>query len=911
MRNDKKLMDKSLSLDASSILKTKLYPPPITPDMVPRSELLERLERDQQRPLTLISAPAGYGKSILASMWLQASGLPGGWVSLDSTDNDLRTFVRYMLAAIQTAVPDKLSLTQDLLNAPSLPAGIILARHLIVDLDQIETPILLILDDIHHIRAQSIFNFLDALLNHPTPVLRLVLVGRQDPPLPIASLRAYQRVSEIRARDLRFSPEETSRFLQQMLNRPISQEIAAEWTKNTEGWPVALHLAALSLLSRPQTANLDVHILGGNQFLREYLMAEVLARLAPSLQSWLLKTAIVDRFCAPLCEAIFLEADDNDRMEMTGELFIQWLQKSNLFLINLDPQNEWFRFHDLFQSELQYMLKVKLNQQEIAALHLRASRWFAENGWISDAIRHALVADDAATAVEVFANHRRMAMNAMNWDQLEQWVRLFPDEVVENEPVLLLTRAHLPLAYGFDYDLGSLLSKASSLLAGLPPDLPMIQELLAEVSYFAGLGALIAGPAATAIDIGAKMNNTLPPDAYYLLVQALGLEAFGHQMSGNILQGVHIIQEALSSGDWPVDIQVKALFNQSLLYFMEADLASVQFFADMSIRLALKHNLDASEAKCFAGMTYYLRNDLTSAETHFLAVIEQPAWVDPVYFTHVACTLMRLYHSLRQPEKAKAILHQAQSYLEEMDNTFSQQLLEMFQIELALDRGDTASAHQLSLTHNIDWQIPIWFWQYYIPQITPIKLWIAEGQELERALTSLEEMDELLRKLNRKIHRIDILALQALAYHALDDQPKAMEKLGQSVSLAAPGKFIHNYLDLGPKMRDLLAQLYKQTKKTAGTHDLAYLAQILAAFPSIKSEDEKSASSSPSLIDPLTMRELEVLKLLATDLSTKDMAVDMNITWATTRTHIKNIYAKLGVNSRYEAVYRAQEFGLI
>jgi LuxR family maltose regulon positive regulatory protein len=909
MRNGQELMDNSNSFDALPVLKTKLYPPPITPDMVPRMELLERMERNRQRPLTLISAPAGYGKSILASMWLQASGLPGGWVSLDEADNDLHTFVSYVQAAMQTAVPGKLGHTQALLNAPSPPPGALMARHMLADLDQLETPFLLVLDDIHYIRQQGIFDFLKALLNHPAPVLHLVLVGRQDPPLPIASMRAYQRITEIRSSELRFTPGETTRFLQQVLNRPISAEIAAGWTQNTEGWIVALRLAALSLSNRLQSTGLAVDIPGDNQFLQEYLMAEVLARVPSSFQSCLLKTALLDRFCASLFNAVCLETDSDSRPEMTSETFMLWLQKSNLFLVNLDQHNEWFRFHELFKAHLQEMLKSQLNEQELAALHQRASRWFVQNGMIGEAIRHALAANDTAAAVEIFALYRIPLMNVENWHRLEQWVRLFPGEVVEKEPVLLLTRTHLPFAYG--YDVGSLLTMVVTLMADQPPDSPTTRTLWAEVSYFTGLRALMEGQAAAAIEAGAQMIESLPSVASYLRIQALSLQAMGYQMSGNLKQGIHIIQEALSESEWPEKLQVRGLFNQVMLYFMEADLASAQILGSEGIKLALKHNLDASELRYFTGVIYYLQDDSTTAEAHLLPIAENPALVDSLILTYAVCTLARLYQAQGQPEKANTIFRRTWSYLEEIKHSYSLELLETFQVELALDQGDIAKAHQLSLTLNVDWRLPFWFWHYYTFQLTPIKLWIAEGKELEQSLILLEEMDEFLRKMNRKIHRIDVLALQALAYQALDNKPKALEKLAQSVALAAQGKFIRNYLDLGPKMRELLVQLYKQTQKHKGTDELPYLAQILAAFPAEKTAAQKSLATAAILIDPLTRRELEVLKFLTTDLSTKEIAVELNIAWATTRTHIKNIYAKLGVNSRYEAIYRAQEFGLI
>ncbi|MCB0197653.1 MAG: hypothetical protein KDJ65_37255, partial [Anaerolineae bacterium] len=362
---------------------------------------------------------------------------------------------------------------------------------------------------------------------------------------------------------------------------------------------------------------------------------------------------------------------------------------------------------------------------------------------------------------------------------------------------------------------------------------------------------------------------------------------------------------------WPVNSLARLFLDQAIIYFVEADLASAQILAGESIQLALKHNLldTVFEARYIAGITSYLCNDLEMAETHLLAMVEHPVLMDDA-LAHATCTLSRLYQAQGQPEKANAIIQQIRSYLEEANNSFSLNLLESFQIELALDQGDVVRASRLSLTIPFNQQRPIRY-HYYLPQLPPLKLWLAEGQELEQALTLLEEIDGHLCKMNRKVHRIDVLALQALAYQALDDVPMAMEKLGQSVALAAPGKFIRNYLDLGPKMRMLLEQLYNRTKKVDGTKYLPYLSQLVDAFPPVKAEEQKSVSPPSILIDHLTERELQTLGLLATDLSTKEIAAEMNVTWATTRTHIKNIYGKLGVHGRYEAVQHAQKMGLL
>ena len=900
-------MNPEPAFEFSSILRTKLYPPPITADLVSRIALLERLGGAPQRPVTLISAPPGYGKSILASMWLQESGLPGGWVSLDESDNDLHTFASYFVAAIQEALPQVSLQTSALLSSVALPLPVNLARYLLADLDELRTPFFLVLDDIHVIHDQAIFTFLEALLDYPSPVLHLVLVGRQDPPLPIATWRAYDRVTEIRMRDLRFTVPETALFLSTMLQHDISDPAAAAWTDKTEGWIVALRLAALSLRYFPER---EIHLPEDNQFLQEYLLTEVLAMLPPRLKSCLLKTALFDRFCAPLCEAICSELQGDDNSDKNGERFITWLRESNLFVINLDQQGEWFRFHHLFQADLQRLMEQQSSREEITELHLKASRWFADNGWVSEAIRHALEAKNNAAALQEFANSRNAAMNGERWQQLEQWVRLFPEEVVENEPLLLLTRAHLPLAYGFDYDLEDLLTRAGALLPDMPADSAAVQQLWAEVAYFTGLSALMMGPPAIATDAGTKMRATLPPSAYYLHGQALALEAFGQQMSGSVEQGGQIFQQALGAGGFPPNIQIRAYINLNLLHFMEADLSAAHVFAEKSIALAQRHDLDASEARCFAGTICYLQNDLAAAEAYLLPVTTDSVRVDPVILAHSACTLMRVYTALEMPEKAAEIMQQTRAHLEETANPFSQQLFDMFQVELALDQGDVAHARQMSLPLAISIELPIWFWHYFIPQLTPVKVWVAVGEELDRAAAVLEEMDIFLQGLNRHIHRIDILALLALIRKAQNNWPAALERVTQSVTLAARGNLIRNYLNFGPQMRRLLAELYQQKELKNGL-DWRYVERILDAFSRQDSEDGQHASPVSLSFDPLTEREQEVLRFLATDLSTREIAAEMAITWSTLRSHIKNIYSKMGVHGRYEAVLQATEHDLL
>lgn len=904
-------MSDPIVLDTTLILKTKLYPPRVTSDLVPRVALLKLLQQNQQRPFTLISAPAGYGKSILASMWLEASDLPGGWVSLDDSDNDLHTFVSYLLAAIDTVVPHTSSRTDALLsNLASVPATT-LTRTLLTALDQIETPFLLILDDIHRIHEQRIINLLESLLKHPSPALHLVLVGRQDPPLPIASLRAYDQITEIRMRNLRFTTQETSQFLCRMLQRDIDEPMAADWTAKTEGWIVALRLAALSFRYRPQPTTLDVYVPGNNQFLQEFLVTEVLAQLPDSLQNCLLKTALLDRFCASLCAALCLTDDENGRLKMTGEQFMQWLQQSNLFLINLDSQNEWFRFHHLFQADLKQLLEKQFSPQEIAALHLRASKWFAENGIIADAIREALVAGDTPTAIDLFSQHRYTLMEQEQWHQLANLLKLFPDETIRENLVLLTTGALNAFSMGWLSKFLIRHRQIEYLLACQPPDATMSPAILGEIGVLHNLNAFIIGSPVNVVKNAQKSVELLPSQAHYLRGFAFGSQIAALQMEGKLHKANLLAKEAITNPTCPPQLQIFIYFCLTIANFMEGDLINVLQVASKVVRLAMqtKKAEEYYRGCYFIGVAHYLRNELDEAERYLLKVIDHPEQASASYMMFSGCALMSIYYAQKRAEEATLLFQKIRDYVEETENTINLVTLNAFQVEFTLNQNQIANAHRLGLT--VDFNIRPLLWFHYIPQLTPLKLLLQQGdqQNLAEVKAQLARMDEHLRQINRKVIQIDVLAMQALLFYAQNESQSACQKLCDSLVLAAPGGFIKNYLDFGEPMAELLTLLSQQTEFRKG--DLGpYVAKILGAFPNTSTANGKDVSPPFVSIEPLTKRELETLEFLATDLSTKEIATEMNISWTTTRTHIKNVYAKLSVHGRYEAIQRAHELEL-
>jgi ATP/maltotriose-dependent transcriptional regulator MalT/ActR/RegA family two-component response regulator len=387
----KELLAKSFAAaqieDTTPILRTKLQRPALSPDLVPRSDLVARLDELRRRPLTLVSAAAGYGKSTLASLWLEAWEGPYGWLSLDDDENDLRQFLNYLLAAIANAFPGACETTRSLLQAPELAPVSDLSRYLGNDLEEIKDPFILVLDNYHLIREKTVHDLMDAVLAHPPQNLHLMLLTRRDPPLLTSKLRALDQVSEIGTAELRFTVAEIKAFLETTLGHSVDEKTAATIQERLEGWPAGMRLISKALKHSGDLDRLLAGLKGGFPTIMDYLMTEVLSHQPPEMAKWMTATAILDQFCAPLCDALLGSEAAPGTCEINCDEFIARLQKDNLFLMALDSEHRWFRYHPLFRQMLHDQLNRHWSPEEIAALHSRANAWFAENDIKYDAIK--------------------------------------------------------------------------------------------------------------------------------------------------------------------------------------------------------------------------------------------------------------------------------------------------------------------------------------------------------------------------------------------------------------------------------------------------------------------------------------------------------------------------------------------
>jgi LuxR family maltose regulon positive regulatory protein len=424
------------------VIRTKLYAPSITAGHQSRGRLIDMMDEALEVPLVLVSAPAGYGKTVLVSEWVRHLKQPSAWLSLDEGDGDLRQFLTYLIAAIDAESPGACRATQSLLLAPEPPPLAEVASYLINDLDDIDGPYVIALDDYHHLeRSSLVHELIERLLAHPPPHLHIVLITRRDPPLPLARLRAANRVAEVRLRDLQFTGQETAYLVSTAVEGEVSEEALANLQTEVEGWAAALRLSLLAVryADDPDAALKALH--GGVPQTQEYLLAEVLGGLPTEVSECLLKSSILNHFCADVIDAICCQDPQSGLPGLSGQEFVNLIQRDNLFILSLDAEGRWFRYHHLFQDMLQRQLRQRSASNDIEKLHLRACAWFDTNGYVSDSIEQALDAGRPEYAAEIVERRLHDQIGNDKWFVVKRWLDLLPLEIQQQRPGLLLTRA--------------------------------------------------------------------------------------------------------------------------------------------------------------------------------------------------------------------------------------------------------------------------------------------------------------------------------------------------------------------------------------------------------------------------------------------------------------------------------------
>ena len=881
-----------------SLTLTKFQRPRVGRDLVERPRLLEQL--GAPTALTLVIAPAGYGKTTLLSTWLETCALPSAWLSLDALDNDLMTFTASVVATVQTLFPMVGAETVDLLHGVTRPPLATITRSLLNTLESIEQEFILVLDDYHLIHDNIVHELVADLIRYSPRNLSLVIAARSDPPLPLARLRASGPFTEVRAANLRFTVEEAARLLRDNLQLPLDNQAVATLRTRTDGWAVGLRLAALYYRHTGHTAQ-GLEQSSSSRYVMNYLAAEVLAQLPTPIQNFLVITSVLDRLCAPLCEALAGVTDPR----WTGRAALDWLYQADLFLTPLDAGRDWFRYHPVFQEFLLQQLAQQHSPAEIGALHVAASAWLAHNGYAEEALQQALAAGDTAAAVQIVTQQRRELINHEEWRRLERWVRLFPREVIDREPELLLSEIwYARFQHQFRYML-PLLDRVEALLSQLPLNAADVDRIQGEVATWRSYLSYFAGNIACSMTAARRALEKLPLEWWPLRALARLFLSACCLMTGDLSLAYATFYDS-GEPDQGVAFRKRLLVCACFIHWMTADLSGLAQVATQILDKSDQADFQVesnSWAHYFLGLVHYQRHDLVEAERQLTSLVLQPSQSHVQCFLNGAAVLMLTYQAQGQPGKASEIAETMVSFTLQIQDTTALFTAKAFEAELALQQGRLAEAVQWAERYDRP-LTPLPFFCH--PPVILARIRLAQNTSFSRqqAAQVLSGLADYFRSTSYTSVMIEVLAVQALLQQAEGHEAAALESLRHSIGLAEPGGFIRCFVDLGEPLEQLLTKLVRKPAAPP------YAARILAAFHQTVSLADARRQANAVLLAPLTLRELDVLALLDKRYTNREIAEALVISETTVHTHLTHIGEKLGVHGRQAILQAAQDHGL-
>jgi len=965
------------------LLTTKLTPPPRA-DLTPRPRLIERLRRVTEHQLTLIVAPPGFGKTTLLSAWLSTKDEGGrmrdettgpplhpsshiphpfkvAWLTLDEADNDPVRFWAYLVAALEQQLPGIGADAVALLHAPQ-PAPIDTVLTVLVNaIAATSGQLVLVLDDYHVISAAPIQQALATLLAYLPPNFHLVIASRADVPLPLARLRARGQVAEIRAADLRCTPDEAAVFLRTLLGHDLMPDDIATLLERTEGWMAGLQLAALSLQGEPDAAGRIAAIRGDNRYIWDYLVDEVLDRQPAAVQQFLLHTAFLDRMCAELCDAVLLGRTENhpegprpqgqprtdsdgsgSRFSVLGsQAMLEALESANLFVVPLDTERRWYRYHRLFADVLRLRLR-QLHPELVTPIHRKAAAWYRHSGLTGEAIQHALAAQDWAEAAAAIEESAEALLMHGEVATLMGWARMLPPDALRMRPRLSLFYAAALTVVGQldEAEVQVRAAEQATAAAGSAiADTPVAGATAPFPGELATIKAIVAAGRddfSSAITYARTALAQLPAErTFWRLAATMGLSA-AHWMRGELDQLIQSTEDqlALSAATGNDLLHAAARLQIAYIQVMQGKL---RLAAQTCWRLLDPVADRVGALSPFAGWATtwlsdisYEWNDLDAAVRFARDGIAQSQRVGNT--EQQASNAVALAHALQaqgDTAAARAAMDQAVQLAQPLVQVAERALITTSQVRLWLAQGELAAAAAwaqggaLAIDDTLNYvHVRI------VEQLTLARVYLAQGSaQTAQAIPLLEALLRDTESRGQFGQATEAYALLALAHIAAGDSIRARDCLSRALTLTTPEGYIRLFADLGAPMHTMIAEYRLQIAQRA--HDessastgtvLAYIDKLLAAFPDRKAPVESERATNDrvetyiletAMIEPLSARELEVLRLIAAGQSNQAIAQTLIIAESTVKMHLKNIYGKLDAHSRTQAIARARALGLL
>jgi LuxR family maltose regulon positive regulatory protein len=893
------------------LLVTKLYFPQPRANLVPRPRLVQRLQRGLRGPLTLIAAPAGYGKTTLLSEWRagEAKHTPVAWLSLDAGDDAPLHFLLYLTAALNLLQANLAKNTHLLLQSPELPPVEVIGATLLNELSACNHELVIVLDDYHAISAAQVHSLLAFLLDHLPPHVHLVILTRADPSLPLGRLRGRGQLTELRAADLRFTNQEAALFLREIMGLELSeQEIAALETR-TEGWIAGLQLAALSMQGRDDHEHFISAFSGSHQYIVDYLAEEVLNRQPEIVRQFLLKTSILERLTGSLCDTLTGRTD--------GQALLEMLARSNLFLIPLDDERRWYRYHHLFADLLRNRLRLA-HPESVAGLHRCAAAWYQQQDLTGEAIPHALAAQDYQFVIDVITKHWLRLARRYRLTEMMQWIESVPSDIYNAHPRLCAIHAYGIWSLGMRDKSAGYLDAAQRLLEAqadrgqIRRDDPQYTVLQAEIKAFRSLSAAHAGEVETALDLARQTLDSAPdPASISRAVASTSLYVAQRKMleMEHAIRSCREVIECARIADHRV-MAVDASYNLGFMLVMQGRL-----------RQAKEAILEAQRYVERLGEGYLPPYGVLSvglAEIHHLQhELEQALQIitQGVQFNERSGRLSGYLHSRLVEAKIRFSMQEmttARQIVEEVRQTMQNSSARLYEWDEAGYWRARVMACQGETSPALEWVVkarqaaPAHLRFPHSALALRIAHVLAAASMPQQALQELLALKPVLERSRLAGWLLEACAVEAVCQAKLGQMPAALDALRQALALAEPEGCSQTILDEGEPMRELLLAARRQGIQAEFTDRL-----LVCFAASSAGKGAAPASTRESLPAPLSRREIELLGLIAAGRSNKEIAEKLFISIGTVKRHTVNIFNKLDAKNRTEAVAKARESGLL
>ena len=898
------------------VVPTKLNRPDIDRRWIVRPRLLSALDDALSSKLTLISAPAGYGKTTLAAQWLDHIPHPSAWLSLDEHDSDPDRFLRYVVASIRKIFPQFGSQIEQLLFSPTLPPPRYLADMLISDLDALNETLILALDDFHTIASEPVQKMTTRLVQYLPERHHLVIATRMDPPLPLAKWRLRKWLAEFRGVDLRFFPEEAKAYFASPVKGQLSNDSIERIIARTEGWIAGLQLARLSVAVADNPDAFARSFSGSDRMVAKFLMDEVISRQSDEIKHFFAVTFMLERFCAPLCNHLLGKKSgipDSRRL-------IALLQKENLFLVPLDSEGIWYRYHHLFQALLVSRMKTDLSQSRQNQIHHSAGEWFADRGQIEDALRHLITAGDLDAAAELVEQNMHAAIDHDPSRRiLGRWLEMFPKGAEKQRPALLVAEYYLKMIHWDFISMKLLLDQAEVLLgdSAFPIKETRRLKLLGDIDLQRMYFFYWRGDAEAALRYARRSLSVIPKEHSYAHTLAIFYKALAQNLNGQRDEALQLLAQALAEdcaeGSRNAGVLLVA---QTGIRYYAGDMNATE---ETAKRILSVHETVPTPVYWYAYAHYFLacsayeHNLLDTAAEHFGQIEQMRYSISTRLYQEALIGLALVAWAKGETGRAKEYAVAASSFAIEMSDPYSMHISNSFQTRMTIFSGNVRDDPAETPPHEVD-SNKVWL---EIPSLTRAEYQVYQSTtaECEDALRSVEEGLKQAKQHHNTRQVIQFLAVKAAALKCAGRLNEALETLEKVLHVAEPLGFVRTFLDRGPLMAELLQAL--SAKRPENLYARSLLESFGEKIPT--KHTDANAAEYPSrtesahealLSSGLSRRELDVLRLLSKRLTNREIAEMLFVSPLTVKTHTANIYRKLNVNNRRQAVARAEQLGI-